>query len=322
MKSFALVAGFVAAASFGTTALAADTTLRLGHGQDPSDPVHTAAQKFADAVAEKTGGDVEVKIFPSASLGDYEQMQEAMQQGGIDIVIESIGTLSRYHPLAGVESMPYLFDDAKHYAAVWNGPVGEEIKKKIADEANFLVLGHMYRGARQLTANREIRSLDDLAGLKMRVSPMKERLVTWTTFGASPTPMSWSEVFTALQQGVIEAQENPLATIQSASLDEVQDYLILTAHMANGFTFQFNADAFEAMPEETRQALRESANEAADWYNDYITKEEEAILQDLKSKGMTVIEIDRAPFRAKASEVVAEFPELQEWYEKMVAASD
>ena len=126
IQTITLAAAVAVAAAFGP-AMAAETTLRLGHGQDPTDPVHTAAQKFADAVAEKTGGAVEVKIFPSSSLGDYEQMQEALQQGGIDIVIESIGTLSRYHPLAGVESMPYLFDDAQHYAAVWSGPVGEEI---------------------------------------------------------------------------------------------------------------------------------------------------------------------------------------------------
>jgi tripartite ATP-independent transporter DctP family solute receptor len=195
-----------------------------------------------------------VRIFPSSSLGDYTQMQEGLQQGTVDVVIESIGTLSRYHPLAGVESMPFLFEDAGHYAEVWNGPVGEEIKQKIADEANFLVLWHMYRGARQLTSSKEVRSIEDLSGLKIRVSPMKERLVTWQVFGASPTPMSWSEVFTALQQGVIEAQENPLATIQSASLQEVQDYLVLTAHMANGFTFQFNAESFESWDEDTQAA--------------------------------------------------------------------
>src|SRR5919106_3000967 len=135
-------------------ASAADMTLRLGHGQDPADPVHTAAQKFADAVARETDGSVEVRIFPSSSLGDYTQMQEGLQQGTVDVVIESIGTLSRYHPLAGVESMPFLFEDAGHYAEVWNGPVGEEIKQKIADEANFLVLWHMYRGARQLTSSK------------------------------------------------------------------------------------------------------------------------------------------------------------------------
>jgi len=132
--------------------------------------------------------------------------------------------------------------------------------------------------------------------------------------------MSWSEVFTALQQGVIEAQENPLATIQSASLNEVQDYLVLTAHMANGFTFQFNADRFESWDENTREALRTAAKEAADWYNVYIQEEEASILKDLKSKGMTVIEIDRAPFKAKAEEVVEQFPDLQPWYQRMVEA--
>jgi len=172
------IASLLGLATAVPAAFAAEMTLRLGHGQDPADPVHTAAQKFADAVARETDGAVEVRIVPSSSLGDYTQMQEGLQQGTVDIVIESIGTLSRYHPLAGVESMPYLFEGADHYAEVWNGEVGEEIKQKIADEANFLVLGHMYRGARQLTSNKEVRDIEDLDGLKIRVSPMKERLVT------------------------------------------------------------------------------------------------------------------------------------------------
>lgn len=315
-----LAALAVAAALPLAQAQAADLTLRLGHGQDPSDPVHTAAKKFADAVAEQTDGTVEIKIFPASSLGDYQQMQEGLQQRSLDSVIESIGTLSRYHPLAGVESMPYLFNDAAHYVQIWNGAIGEELKQKIADEANFLVIGHMYRGARQLTSNKPVESIDDLSGLKIRVSPMKERLVTWKIFGASPTPMSWSEVFTALQQGVIEAQENPLATIQSASLNEVQEYLILTAHMANGFTFQFNADRFAELPEETRKAIRVAADAAADWYNAHITEEEANILKDLEDKGMTVLQIDREPFKVKAAEVVKEFPEIEPWYQRMVEA--
>lgn len=295
-------------------------TLRLGHVQDQSDPVQKAAEIFAETVATETGGGVEVKIFAAGSLGDYQQMQEGLQQGTVDIVIESIGTLSRYAPVAGVESMPYLFDDATQYAAVWNGPVGQEIKDKIAAEANFRLLGHMYRGARQLTSSRDVESIDDLKGLKIRVSPMRERLVTWQVFGASPTPMSWSEVFTALQQGVIDAQENPLATIQSASLNEVQKYLVLTGHMANGFAFQFNAKAFDAWPETTRAAVEKGAEAAAIWYNDHIENEEAGILGDLETKGMTVVHIDREPFRERAKAVVAEFPDLAPWYAKLVAA--
>ncbi|MEM1131201.1 MAG: TRAP transporter substrate-binding protein, partial [Pseudomonadota bacterium] len=168
----------------------------------------------------------------------------------------SIGSLSNFHPLAGVESMPYLFDDADHYMEVWNGPVGNEIKDLIAEEANFRVMGHLYRGSRELTSNKEIRSIDDLEGLKIRVTPIKERLETWNAFGASPTPMPWSEVFTALQQGVIEAQENPIAAIHAEKLTEVQDYLILTSHMANGFTFVMNSERFDAMPKEQQIALR------------------------------------------------------------------
>jgi TRAP-type transport system periplasmic protein len=295
-----------------------DMKLRLGHVGDPADPRHTACEKFAEIAKKESGGKIDVRIFPSSSLGDYKQMQEGLQQGTIDIVIESIGTLSRFYPPAGVESMPYLFDGYDHYVSIWNGPVGEKLKKDMAEKANFLILGHMFRGARELTSNKPVRSIDDLKGLKIRVSPMKERLVTWKTFGANPTPMGFSEVFTALQQGVIDAQENPLETIKGSSLFEVQKYLILTSHMANGFTFMFNAKRFNAWPAEIQAAIRKAADGGADWYNKFVADEASATLAFLKERGMEIIEPDRAPFRAKAKAVVDEFPELKELYLQMV----
>ncbi|WP_420392469.1 TRAP transporter substrate-binding protein [Acuticoccus sp.] len=299
---------------------AAETTLRLAHNVDPADPRHTAAETFARVAAEESDGELDVRVFPAAQLGKSNEVQEGLQQGTVDIVLESIGTLSSFHPLAGIESMPYLFRDAEHYLDIWTGPVGEEIKQTIAEEANFKLLGHMFRGTRELTSNKRVESIEDLEGLKIRVTPVKERLVTWQTFGASPTPMPFSEVFTSLQQGVIDAQENPLPTIAKNSLNEVQDYLIRTSHMANGFTFQMNADKFEALPSELQQALEKAAAAAAQEYNAYIEANEEALLKELEAGGMTVIEIDQTPFREKAKEVVAQFPDLEPWYLRMTEA--
>jgi TRAP-type transport system periplasmic protein len=294
-------------------------TLRLAHVQETSDPVQRASEMFRDILAKETKGQVVVKIAPAGQLGDYKQLQENLQQGVIDIVVESIGTLSRFHKAAGIESMPYLFRDYPHYVKVWDGPLGEEIKGVLAKEGNFLVMGHMFRGHRHVTANRPIRTLEDLRGLKIRVSPMKERLVAWKIFGASPTPMAWGETFSALQQGVIDAQENPLTTIVSSSLFEVQKHLSLTAHMCASFTYQFNAKRFASWPAPTQAAVRKAATGSAEWFNKYVAEQEDAMVKLLESKGMTVIRPDLKPFQERAKDVVKEFPELQPWFLKIVA---
>ena len=300
----------------------AKTKLKLGHPVDTKDPLHAAAEIFSKEVEKITNGDVVVKIFPASQLGKSKEAQEGLQQGFVDIVIESIGTLSKFYPAAGVESMPYLFEDADHYVKVWNGPIGLEFKEDMAQKANFRVFGHMFRGTRELTSNREVRSIDDLKGLKIRVTPIKERLATWEAFGANPTPMSFSEVFTALQQGVIDAQENPIPTIAKNSLYEVQKYLVLTSHMANGYCFQMNAKKFAKYPKATQEALIAASDKAVEYYIDYVKKNEKKLLDEMAAKGMKIVKIDQAPFREKAKEVVAQFPAVQDWYLRMVEAGE
>src|SRR5690554_2431486 len=283
----------------------------LGHVGSSDDPRHTAVLKFAEALKEKTNGQATATIFPSSQLGTYEEMEEGLQMGTIDIVLESIGTLSRYAPVAGIESMPFLFRDRAHYDRIWKGAVGQEIVNKIAKDTNFLCLGFMYRGARQLTSNKAVNNASDLQGLKIRVSPMKERIVTWQVLGASPTPMSFSEVFTALDQGIIDAQENPLDVIYANSLHEVQKYLVLSSHMSNGYTFIFNNKKFNALPKNIQQAMRESIEVAEKWFNDYVQREADKILQQLKDSGMTVINPDIDSFVEQAKGVIDQFPDLK-----------
>lgn len=297
----------------------AELKLKLAHNLDPKDPAHKASTILAEEAGKLSNGEINIRIYPAAQLGKTKEVQEGIQQGFVDIVIESIGTLSPFHPVAGVESMPFLFEDAGHYVRVWNGPVGQEVKELLAKEANFRIFGHMFRGTRELTSNRKITKIEDLKGLKIRVTPIKERLVTWKTFGANPTPMAFAEVFNALQQGVIDAQENPIPTIAKNSLYEVQKYLILTSHMANGFTFQMNAKKFNSYPKNIQEALIKASDKAAEYYNRYVQENEQKLLDEMAAKGMEIIKIDQAPFREKAKEVVKQFPAVQDWYLKMVA---
>ena len=303
-----------------TLSASAETRLKLAHVASIDHPIQAAAETFAEVAAQESGGELNVRIFPNSQLGKSKEVLEGIQQGTVDIALDGIGSLSKFHYLAGVESMPYLFEGPEHYLEVWNGPAGTEVKDALAKEANFRVVGHMYRGSRELTSNRPIRSIDDLEGLKIRVTPIKERLETWKAFGANPTPMAWSEVFTALQQGVIEAQENPIAVVTAQKLHEVQKYLILTSHMANGWSFHFNAERFDAMPAEHQAAIRKAADVASRQFMDYVQTNYDKTLAEIQEvHGMEVIHIDQAPFRERAKDVVALFPKLQPWYEKMRA---
>ena len=320
MKHFAKLAAGAALVAVTTMPALAETRLKLAHVADPSHPVHAAAETFARVAADLSDGDIDVSVFPNSQLGKAAEAMEGIQLGTVDISIDALGALSAYHPAAGIDSMPYAFNDANHYMAVWDGPVGKEIKEAFATESNFRVMGHLFRGTRELTSNVEVRSMEDLAGLKMRVTPIKERLETWKAFGAAPTPMAWSEVFTSLQQGVIDAQENPVAVALSQKLYEVQKYLILTSHMANGFTFIMNEEKFQNMSQQNQLALRGAALAAAAEFSAKVEADRETTIAKLKELGMEVIEIDQTPFREKAVEVVALFPDLAPWYEKLQSA--
>ncbi|MEO1193806.1 MAG: TRAP transporter substrate-binding protein [Pseudomonadota bacterium] len=316
LKASLIGAGLTALMASG---VAAEMRMSLSHVANTDHPIHAAAETFARVAGDLSDGEINVRIFPNSQLGKAKEALEGLQLGTIDITLDSIGALSSFHPVAGVESMPYLFEGPEHYIAVWNSPTGQEIKDLLAEEANFRVMGHLYRGSRELTANRPINSIDELEGLKIRVTPIKERLETWKAFGANPTPMPWSEVFTALQQGVIDAQENPIAAIHAQKIHEVQDYLILTSHMANGWTFVMNAERFDGLPKTLQIALRGAAEAATIQFQAYVQANRDRLIEALKAEGMTVIEIDQGPFREKAKEVVALFPELQPYYERMIA---
>jgi len=320
MKHFAKLAAGAALVAVTTMPALAETRLKLAHVADPSHPVHAAAETFARVAADLSDGDIDVSVFPNSQLGKAAEAMEGIQLGTVDISIDALGALSAYHPAAGIDSMPYAFNDANHYMSIWDGPVGKEIKEAFATESNFRVMGHLFRGTRELTSNVEVRSMEDLAGLKMRVTPIKERLETWKAFGAAPTPMAWSEVFTSLQQGVIDAQENPVAVALSQKLYEVQKYLILTSHMANGFTFIMNEEKFQNMSQQNQLALRGAALAAAAEFSAKVEADRETTIAKLKELGMEVIEIDQTPFREKAVEVVALFPDLAPWYEKLQSA--
>lgn len=300
-------------------AQAQELTLKMAHIYPPGNIWYDAAEAYAKEVEARSGGKITIDIAHSGSTGDWPQSIEGLLIGTNDIVLQSVGTLDRYNTIAGIEAYPYLVRDVEHFKKVYYSDVGRELFDEIAQKTQFRIIGAGYRGARHLSSSRKVEKVEDLAGLKLRVPPLKMYQLTWEYLGASPVPMGVAELFTSLQQGVVDGQENPLEVIQSQKFDEVQDYVVETAHVIGAMTFIFSEARFQSLPEGTRKLLTEAGEKAMLEATERMIKMEDAYKKELQAKGMTFIAVDRDAFRAKLEPLKNDFPELAGWVERIQA---
>ena len=293
--------------------------LRLGHIAGEADAWHQVALKFAELVKEKSGGTVEIEVFPSSTLGNDRDLIEGMQLGSVDFALVA-GVLSNFHQPMSILELPYLFRDQAHLEKVLYGEVGTQLKQELLDNAQIRGLEFWVRGPRELTANRAINSVEDLKGLKIRVPEIPASIAAWEAMGATPTPMAFGEVYSSLQTGVIDAQENPLAFINSNKLLEVQDYVMLTNHVYGYVMLTMSDMTYQKLNEEQRKAVEEAALEAREFENKLVAEQETQLVQQFRDNGTTVIELDTAPFMEKAKTVHAEFAAKygQELYDSII----
>ncbi len=307
--------GFV---TIGTTpaAMAQTTTLKMAHIYTPGNIWYETAEAYAKAVEEKSGGKVKIQIAHSGSTGDWPASIEGLKIGTNDIVLQSIGTLDRYNILPGIEAYPYLLRDVDHFKKVYYGPIGAGFMEEVAKKTSFRIIGAGYRGARWLTSNKAVANLDDLKGVKLRVPPLKMYRMTWEYLGASPVPMGVAELFTSMQQGVVDGQENPLEIVESNKFYEVQKYAIDTRHVIGAMTWIFSDARFKKLPPEVQKLLKEEGERAMLAATDRMIGLEGELKVKLEGRGMKFNEVDRDAFRAKLAPMSKEFPDLAPWVEK------
>lgn len=293
--------------------------LRLGHITGESDAWHKGAQKFAELVKEKSKGSVEVEIYPSSTLGNDRDLIEGMQLGSVDFALVA-GVLSNFYEPYSILELPYLFRDNDHLQKVLYGEVGEKLKQDLLDNAQIRGLQFWVRGPRELTASRKIEKVEDLKGLKVRVPEIPASIAAWKAMGASPTPMAFGEVYSSLQTGVIDGQENPIAFMASNKIQEVQKYLMMTNHVYGYVQLTMSDITYQKLTKEQQQAVEEAAKEATTFENELVAKQDAELLEMLKTGGMEVVELDTAPFMEKAKTVHAEFASKygQELYDSIV----
>jgi tripartite ATP-independent transporter DctP family solute receptor len=313
--------GALIALSLAGPALAqAKVTLKLGHLGNEENVWHKASLKFAEEVARRTNGQVEVKVFPNEQLGKETDLIKGIQLGTVDFTITG-ESLQNWAPAAALLAVPYAIRDLDHLDKVVTGPVGQKIAQSIEDKTQLKPLAYFARGARELTSNRPIKTPEDLDGLKLRVPNVPLFVKVWEALGAKPIPMAFSEVFTSLQNHTIDGQENPLALIKSASLSEVQKYVNQTDHVLSWIYLVGGSKKLARLTPEQQTAIAEAAKAAQAYERELFLTDEKQLAADLKSKGMEFIDSDKAAFAAKAQQAVATAlpPEIKPLYDEIVA---
>ena len=296
-------------------------TLKLGHIQSESDLWHLGGKKFAELVSAKTNGEVTVKIFPNSTIGNDRDMAEGLQMGSVDFALIA-GVLGNFEPSLQIMEMPYLFNNEEHLRKVIYGPVGAELLANLLKSSNIRGLSFWERGPRQLTSNKPINSLQDIKGLKIRVPEIPPMVVAWKAMGANPTPMAWGEVYTGLQQNVIEAQENPVPYIHAGKIYEVQKYIALTKHKYEYVILAMSNKTWEKLTPEQQKAVKEAAEEATKYENKLVYDKSDELFKDLQAKGMKVTQPDTTEWAKVARTTHKEFAEKygMELYNKIIAA--
>lgn len=280
--------------------------LRFGHLANEQNIWHKAALKFAEEVQQRSQGRMIVKVYPNEQLGKEMDMITGILAEVMDIMITAESLENWSLPYAILCATPYAIRDSDHLHKVAGGAIGKEMAQHVIDVAGLKPIAYFERGARNLTSNIPIRHPDDLQGLIIRVPNVSLYVSTWSALGAKPTPMAFSEVFTALQQSTIHGQENPFALIRNAGLYEVQKYVNLTEHVKGWAYVVMGNKQFEKLPEDLQQLIIESAKIMQEYEHSLFLEQEALDVQFLKDKGMEFIEVDKEPFEKLARKAVRE----------------
>lgn len=271
--------------------------LKLGHIQEPDHPWNKAVEGFAKDVLEATDGNVEIQVYPSSQLGGERDVAEGLKLGTVQMGLFGTGALQALDKRLIVEELPYAWPTKEHAYEALDGELGDALNE-ILKEQNIIGLSYWEAGYRHITNNvRPINSLEDLKGLKMRVPEGEMRIDTFKELGALPTPLAFPEVFTALQQGAVDGQENPLATIYASKFNEVQKYLTLSGHIWGSALLAISEETWDSLPEEYQEIIMDKADIWKEKEREMMTEYDNEILEKMKAEGIEVTEPDTEEFR-------------------------
>jgi tripartite ATP-independent transporter DctP family solute receptor len=303
-----LLAAALACAALPALPAAAQVALKMNTSLAKDSSYGVAVDAFAREVEKRTNGRYRIQNFYSAALGAERESIEALQLGTLDLTLTSTGPVPNFVPEVAIFDIPFLFRDYAQARAVLDGPIGQEMLKKF-EPRGIEALAWGENGFRNMTNNRHpIRTPADLKGLKMRTMENPIHIEAYRALGILPTPMAFTEVFTALQQGTVDGQENPLSVIMSAKLYQVQKYLTLTGHVYSPAVILMSKAKWDELSAADRQAFHEAAIDAVKANRARIDEDEKQAVAELRAHGMQVVEhVDKAAFQAVLAPTFADF---------------
>lgn len=283
---------------------AAEFTYKLGHSTPAEHPFSIRLTEVAADVLEKTGGKLEIQLFPASQLGGDNDLLSQVRSGAVEFFPGAGLILASVLPVAAIDGMGFAFPTYDDVWAAVDGDLGAFVANQIRTQTNLVPMDRVWDlGYRQITNNvRPIVTADDLNGLKLRVPGAPALVSLFEGLGVSPVSMQFGEVYTALQTGVVDGQENPFATIDAGKFYEVQKYLAQSNHVWNGFWMLANGDAWNRLPEDVREIVNTSFNEKALLQRNDLAELNKGLAAQLQSKGMELTTIDTDSFRAKLRE--------------------
>jgi tripartite ATP-independent transporter DctP family solute receptor len=314
-----LIAGALIA--LGSGAASAAESLKFAHVYESATPYHQAALQAAAELEKRTDGRYTMKVFPASSLGKEVAINEGLALGTVDVIYTGAGFAgSAYGPIS-ISDYPFTLRGFDHWDAYRTSDLFAELAEGYRNVTGAEIVTLIYYGSRHVTSNKPILTPADMKDLKIRVPNAPAYLMFPKAVGANPTPMAFSEVYLALQQGVVDAQENPLPTIQFKKFYEVQDHINLTGHITNSLITVVSGKRLAKMDEADQAILREVLDESAQWATSEIVKAEQELAAWFREQGVTVNEVDRAPFiEAVAPALTADdVPWPKEVYDRLQA---
>ncbi|MFV0409734.1 MAG: C4-dicarboxylate TRAP transporter substrate-binding protein, partial [Paracoccus sp. (in: a-proteobacteria)] len=273
-------------------------------------PTNKAAEFFAAEVAARTDGRVAITVFPAQQLGSEKDVNQIMRQGANLITVTSSGYLSDFVPDIGVLEGPYLLDDVAQYEKLASSDWFTGIKDRFREKGMVFLVDDALFGSRNMLANKPVRSPADVAGMTVRVPPNTVFIKTFEAMGTRPTTVEWAEVYSALQQNVVEAAEAPLGSLWGSKLHETRNTISMTRHFTAFTYWMINADYFDSLPEDIQATMLEVGAEAGALSTQLTQEQEQAYLQQFKDAGVTIVDdVDTAAFREATAGVYQEFPD-------------
>jgi tripartite ATP-independent transporter DctP family solute receptor len=274
----------------------AQQKLKWAHVYETSEPYHTESVWAAAEIKKRTNGKFDIEVFPASSLGKETDINQGMLLGTVDMIISGPSFAARSYPRLGIAYYPFIFRDADHLLAYSKSPVFAEMVEEFRKKTGIQMTAYTYYGARQTTSNKPFSDCAGMKGLKIRVPDVPAYTATPKSCGANPTPIAFAEVYLALQNGTVDAQENPLTTIEAKKFYEVQKAIMMTSHIVDGLTTQIAPHVWNKLTPAEQKIFTDVTREAAARATDKIKKREAELADEFKKKGLQIVTVNRQSF--------------------------